>query len=246
MFLLTGEAKHIAICASQSSAKLKEDSMIFENTEYFKTKYRGYYVSKCGKVLSTHKKIPHILKGKIDKDGYTEYCLSVDDGQIYVRGHRLVLETFEPKNKKPTVNNKNGNKRDNRLVNLEWASYSSNNKHRFSTLGYKAPNEILIDIFQNGMYVETVNKSNLCKRASWRYLDSVLSNHIKYAYTVLERVRGKIVAYYNGRRVMEFSSIEECAKYYGLAKNSISTKIHHKLTKTQKFSREYTIQLKEV
>jgi hypothetical protein len=48
--------------------------------------------------------------------------------------HRLLAEAFLPNPRSlKTVNHKNGVKADNRLQNLEWASYQENLKHSYVT-----------------------------------------------------------------------------------------------------------------
>lgn len=66
---------------------------------------------------------------------YKQVCLTVGGVYHYKMIHRLVAEAFIPNpGNKPEVNHKNGNKSDNRLINLEWVTSSENKQHRISKL----------------------------------------------------------------------------------------------------------------
>lgn len=67
-------------------------------------------------------------------NGYLHVCLHKNKQQKTVRVHRLVANEFieNPQNK-PQVNHKNGNKKDNRIENLEWATSSENINHAVKT-----------------------------------------------------------------------------------------------------------------
>lgn len=99
--------------------------------------YEGYYqVSNNGKVKSLLSN--KILKCRI-KDNLYNYVGLYKKNKInnhYI--HRLVAINFihNHENKK-TVNHKNGNKNDNRIENLEWATQSENNYHAYRCLGKK-------------------------------------------------------------------------------------------------------------
>ena len=78
--------------------------------------------------------------------GYKFVYLWKDNKQHRYYVHRLVAETFIPNpENKPTVNHKDGNRYNNCVDNLEWATYSENIQHAFntglnkSTLGWKNP-----------------------------------------------------------------------------------------------------------
>lgn len=66
----------------------------------------------------------HVLKPSLDKDGYFYVTLKKNEKEAHKVIHRLVAEAFIPNpDNKPTVNHKNHIRTDNRIENLEWATY---------------------------------------------------------------------------------------------------------------------------
>ena len=97
-----------------------------------------YMISNHGNLRSLDRKdsIGRELEGRelklINRDGYLDVMLCKDGKALRCQVHRLVAETFipNPENKR-TINHKNGDKTDNRVDNLEWATHSENNQHAF-------------------------------------------------------------------------------------------------------------------
>lgn len=72
----------------------------------------------------------YVLKVQPDKKGYLRLRCTVNQKKVCFKVHRLVAEHFiDNPDGKPQVNHKDGNKRNNRADNLEWATGSENAKH---------------------------------------------------------------------------------------------------------------------
>jgi hypothetical protein len=120
--------------------------------------YEGLYkVSNLGRVKSLKRRIE--LKGKnqftdfttfkeiegkeikpsINYKGYCQLSLYKNGKSKNKQVHRLVAEAFiENPFNKPTVNHINGNKLDNRVDNLEWATNKEQTEHLIKVLNHKS------------------------------------------------------------------------------------------------------------
>ena len=76
-----------------------------------------------------------MIKPILNKNGYLQFALNKDSKRKMVYVHIIVAETFlkNPDCKK-VVNHKDGNKQNNNANNLEYTSYSENNKHAYDVL----------------------------------------------------------------------------------------------------------------
>jgi NUMOD4 motif/HNH endonuclease len=137
-----------------------------------------YEVSDLGRVRSGDRSITNnlgtftqpgrVLKGNINKAGYEKQTLTDHNKKQHtVLVHRLVAMAFlpNPENKK-NVNHKDGNKSNNELSNLEWATDSENMKHAIDTglLKIRKGQEIYFAKFtdEQARYIKTaVNNGDL-------------------------------------------------------------------------------------
>ena len=96
--------------------------------------FEKYQISSYGRVKSLKNNKESIKKHSISSRGYLVVTLFKNNISKTLSVHRLVANTFiENKDNKLTVNHIDGNKLNNNISNLEWATYSENTKHAWDT-----------------------------------------------------------------------------------------------------------------
>ena len=102
--------------------------------------FPGYQISNQGRVRRTKASrrlgYQRILSQKLDRDGYFQVHFSHNNESFDRTVHRLIALAFIPRvPNKPTVDHINGDRADNRVENLRWASSleQANNRRGFET-----------------------------------------------------------------------------------------------------------------
>ena len=165
--------------------------------------YEGYYeVSDTGLVRSLDRIVPDeksgykTLKGNLMKlsetrnnkragRGYYVVNLRKEHTSKVTPVHRLVAEAFLPnENNLPTVNHKDGNKHNNTVENLEWASYSANNIHALRNNLRRPRGNIILKVSRSGKVLDSFNSTCEASRVtgiSRSMISHCLNNRSKYA-----------------------------------------------------------------
>jgi len=147
--------------------------------------YKGLYkISNLGVIKSeiTNK----ILKNKLNSKGY--FCVNLYKNKISKTHtiHRLLAVYFiENLNKYPCVNHIDGNKINNNLNNLEWCSYSENNKHAYD-IGLKKMSEynkkiLFKKVIDNNTKIiyNSIKEASIKNNINYTTLGLKLNNRIK-------------------------------------------------------------------
>ena len=117
-----------------------------------------YEISNLGRLRNKNTK--YIFGPKPYKHGYIRATLHFDDEIKKAQTiHILVANTFIPNpENKPTVNHINCNKTDNRVVNLEWATYSEQNLKKNKN-EYKKQGKSINQYDLQGNFIKTWDKA---------------------------------------------------------------------------------------
>jgi len=122
----------------------------------------NYEISNKGSVRNN--KTGKVLKITTNNNGYQLVCLSYKNKKQTAYIHRLVAEAFVATNldmRTSVVNHIDGNKSNNTIKNLEWATYAENAYHGKARVKIKAKE--IIDILE------------LFERMELKQIDEVLS-----------------------------------------------------------------------
>lgn len=93
----------------------------------------NYFISNYGRVYTTYNG-GRFLSPSTNHKGYYQVALTTTDGKLYSKTiHRLEMATFCPNFHMDDfqVNHADGNKKNNKLNNLEWCTQSENIRHAY-------------------------------------------------------------------------------------------------------------------
>ena len=99
-----------------------------------------YWKNRANRINSRYDE-EKIIVPDVMKNGYIRIKFRVNGDVKQKTVHRVVAEAFIPNpENKPCINHKDGDRKNNKVENLEWCTYSENNLHEWRVLCKKSYN----------------------------------------------------------------------------------------------------------
>lgn len=119
--------------------------------------YEGHYqVSNCGRIKSLKYGKETIMSEKLNSMGYVDIIFTKSNEQKSIRVHRIVAEAFLDNSQGyPVINHIDGDKKNNHIDNLEWCTYSHNNKQAY--LQGQNKTKPIIQLTLDGVFIKEWN-----------------------------------------------------------------------------------------
>ena len=116
--------------------------MISQDTWVVIKGHPQYRIGSSGRFQSSKRGDWKDMKTSPDGGGYLQAFMSENGVRFVRKVHKLMQDAFfEPDPERPEINHTNGNKRDNRLENLEQCSRLENMKHACETGLFTRPED---------------------------------------------------------------------------------------------------------
>lgn len=145
--------------------------------------FENYEVSNYGNVRSNNFNKIRLLKQETINKSYKRVSLSKSNIVKRFQVHRLVAIHFIKNNEnKPCVNHIDGNPSNNNLKNLEWCTYSENEKHSYDKLGK----------ITNGLKCRKLNINNI-KEIKNLYKQGLKQKEIAKIFNVNQSIISQVI-----------------------------------------------------
>jgi hypothetical protein len=209
------------------------------------TNYEISNLGRCRNITKLHWKSKGILKPKVSKNGYVQYCIVHKGNNFYKYAHRLVAEAFIKGNTSLQINHKDGDKQNNKVENLEWVTHKENMRHCFD-VGLSSVNKPIEQYTLKGEFIREypsasevgrilgfnvraisnalIGKTNQSYGYQWKFKnDSKIIKDISNEVKLMNL--GVVQLTMDGELIREFSKITEAYKFLGKTDNGVISQV---------------------